>query len=185
MLDQFYYSNLYIASNKKTSQLPLLFSVPLYTWITIYGMLYNCRFNPKDIELIRMIKPKHKILIPYSDIDQIELFVVHRKWFGGNIVSMVVPYYDFDLIIHLRKNGRNEEKLEIEIPGTYALQEALEILKTNYVYVNDIFDVFHHFSDSSSFKQKFARYFEENYPNFAYEYGLDNPRIGFSPTKDL
>lgn len=76
MLDRFYYSNLYIDSNKKTSQLSLLFSVPLYTWITIYGMLYNCRFNPKDIELTRMIKPKHKILIPYSDIDQIELFVV-------------------------------------------------------------------------------------------------------------
>ncbi len=149
-----------------TSARILILVVPFYTWLTTYGMLYQCRFTNCRIE-------------------RIELFVVRRKWPGGSLLSMMIPYYNIDLIVHIRGQGRNEKRIEIEFPATYAFREIIELLKNSHVFVDDVFGLFRRFQSSEDFKKGYAAYFDKNYDSLAYEYGLDNPRIGFSGPQEL
>ncbi|WP_305153525.1 hypothetical protein [uncultured Dubosiella sp.] len=60
MLSEFYYSNLYMEKHKMTSARILIFVIPFYSWLTTYGMLYQCRFTNSRIELMRQFT--HKIV---------------------------------------------------------------------------------------------------------------------------
>lgn len=185
MLNEFYYGNLWIDAKRKTSCATLIFVVPFYSLLTVYGMLYSCHFTYDSIELTRMMKPKQTRTIPYTAIQTVDFFVIRRKWVGGNLLSLIVPYYNFDLVVHLKGNGRDDPKLEIEFPATYSFVEAIQRLKENHIYVHDAFGVFERFTNEESFKKDFASYFDEHYHALAAEYGLDDPRIGFTARQRL
>lgn len=138
MLSEFYYSNLYMEKHKMTSARILIFVVPFYSWLTTYGMLYQCRFTN-------------------SRIERIELFVVRRRWPGGSLLSMMIPYYNIDLIVHIRGQGRNEKRIEIEFPATYAFREIIELLKNSHIFVDDVFGLFRRFQSSEDFKKRICR----------------------------
>lgn len=185
MLSEFYYSNLYMEKHKMASAQILILVVPFYAWLTTYGMLYQCRFTNSRIELMRQLTHKMALSIPYSEIERIELFVVRRKWPGGSLLSMMIPYYNMDLIVHIRGQRRNEKRIEIEFPATYAFREIIELLKNSHIFVDDVFGLFRRFQSSEDFKEGYAAYFDKNYDSLAYEYGLDNPRIDFSGPQEL
>lgn len=97
--------------------------------------------------------------------------MIRRNWVGDNLLSLMVPYYNFDLVVHLKGNGRDDPKLEIEFPATF--------------YVHDAFGVFERFPDKESFKKDFASYYDEHYHALAAEYGFDDLRIGFTARQRL
>lgn len=98
---------------------------------------------------------------------------------------MMIPYYNMDLIVHLRGQGRNEKRIEIEFPATYTFCEIIELLKNSHVFVDDVSGLFRRFQNSEDFKEGYATYFDKNYDSLDCEYGLDNPRIGFSGPQEL
>ena len=94
MLNEFYYGNLWIDAKRKTSCATLIFVVPFYSLLTVYGMLYSCHFTYDSIELTRMMKPKQTWTISYAAMQTVDFFVIRRKWVGGNLLSLMVPYYN-------------------------------------------------------------------------------------------
>ena len=185
MLNEFYYGNRWIDTKRKTSNASLILVVPFYFLPAVFGMQTVCHFTLDSLELTRLTKPNQRKNIPYTEIGSIELFVIRRKWEGGTFLSMLVPYYNFDLVVHLKDNGRDDPKLEIEFPATYSFVEAIQRLKENHIYVHDAFGVFERFTNEESFKKDFASYFDEHYHALAAEYGLDDPRIGFTARQRL
>lgn len=70
---------------------------------------------------------------------------------------MMIPYYNIDLIVHIRGQGHNEKRIEIEFPATYAFREIIELLKNSHIFVDDVFGLFRRFQSSEDFKKRICR----------------------------
>ncbi len=142
----------------------------------VYPYVRGLIFTYDAMELPRLKKPKDTVRIPYSNIKWIDLFVVRRRWGGMTFMTLLVSFFNFDLIVHL-KDG---EDVEIECKADYAFRDMIRLLIENGVPVDDRFRVFERFPDRQSFDKGFGKYFDENYAGLAEEYGLEKCRITFN-----
>ncbi len=72
---------------------------------------YDFRYD--GIHIQSSVNQNEILFVPYSAIKWIDLFVVRRRW-GTGILTMMIPWFDFDLIIHLE-----HDEIEIEFPAFF------------------------------------------------------------------
>lgn len=177
MLDKFYYVDVFVNGEEKTPHYIPHFIMPSRKAPLNYSFIYGCDFRYDGIYLQRLTNQEDALLIPYSEIKWIDLLVVRRRW-GTTILTMMIPWFDFDLIVH-----REHEEIEIEFPAFFEFRDVIESWKESGLFVMDHLDVFKRFPDEKSFKENFSAYFEKNYHEIAQQYGLEDPRIGFKNTQ--
>ncbi len=177
VLDKFYYVDAFVNGEEKTPHYIPNFIMTSRRAPLNYPFIYGCDFRYDGIFLWRLTKQEDSLLIPYSEIKWIELLVVRRCW-GTTILTMMIPWFDFDLVIH-----RKYDEIEIEFPAFYEFREVVEDWNKNGLYVIDHLDLLKRFPDEKSFKENFSAYFEKNYHAIAQQNGLEDPRIGFKKTQ--
>lgn len=176
MLKNFYYADVFVDGQEKTPHYIPQFILSNRNAPLNYPFIYGCDFRYDGLHLHRLTEPNDRFSIPYSQIKWIDLYVVRRRW-GTTIMTMMIPCFDFDLIVHTE-----HEEYEIEFPAFFGFHDVMERLRLENIYVMDVLDVFKQFPDPETFKSDFGTYFEKNYHAIAREHGLDDPRVGFKKT---
>lgn len=178
MLDKFYYVDVFVNGEEKTPWYVPQFMFGRSSQLSVsFPYIYYCDFQSDGIHILSSGNQKEKLFISYSEIKWIDLLVVRRRW-GIGILTMMIPWFDFDLIVH-----REHDEIEIEFPAFFEFRDVIESRKESGLFVMDHLDVFKRFPDEKSFKENFSAYFEKNYHEIAQQYGLEDPRIGFKNTQ--
>lgn len=178
MLDKFYYADVFVNGEEKTPwYVPQFMFGRSSRFSMSFPYIHYCDFRYDGIHIQSSGNQNEILFVPYSAIKWIDLFVVRRRW-GTGILTMMIPWFDFDLTIHLE-----HDEIEIEFPAFFEFRDVIENWKENGLYVMDHLDLFKRFPDEKAFKENFSAYFEKNYHDIAQQYGLEDPRISFKKTQ--
>ncbi|WP_290139759.1 hypothetical protein [uncultured Dubosiella sp.] len=116
-----------------------------------------------------------EIVIPYVDMEKVTLSVCSRIW-GMNLFTLGRKIYNFDVQI-LTKQW---ETMHLEFAACFEFWTILQRMSEQGATVRDVLNIYSMFPDKSSFEKGFGDYFETHFATLAEQYGLDDPRVGFT-----
>lgn len=173
MNDQLFYCYVFIDSKPvfrgHQQGNPLIYDVNF----TEEGMKITAHFE--EYEGILFEKGIHEILIPYTNIERATLSVCSRIW-GLSWIMVGRKIYNFDLQILTRE----WEKFHLEFMAFYEFKAVLDQMKEKNIEIIDQCRIYNEFLNKEDFRKNFHTYMEDQFDQFASQYGLDNPRVGYN-----